>query len=127
MSHSTHTALKTGRLRLARPRVYTTRDAATTHTRDTTQSHSPTDRQRETFLSLGETIYTREIHARLVVAVVLVAMLLVCACTAGIASSDASLSAQGHAHAHVVRPSCQSTQLPPLSIFSTSSAMSSAW
>ena len=91
-----------------------------THRAQTTQSH----RSTETPLSLGETISTRIIHARLVVAVVLVAML-VCACTAGIASSDAS--AQGHAHAHVVRPSCQSTQLPPLSIFSTSSAMSSAW
>ena len=92
------------------------------YTRDP-RPHQQSHRSTETPLSLGETISTRGIHARLVVAVVLVAML-VCACTAGIASSDAS--AQGHAHAHVVRPSCQSTQLPPLSIFSTSSAMSSA-
>ena len=48
----------------------------------------------------------------------------VCVHTVGIASLSAS--AQGHAHAHVVRPSCQSTQLPPASILSTSSAMSSA-
>ena len=75
------------------------------------------------FHKLAELVVVRAARA-VSAAVVLVAML-VCACTAGIASSDAS--AQGHAHAHVVRPSCQSTQLPPLSIFSTSSAMSSAW